>query len=77
MKAVLVVYIPDDLMMEDLEICGEVSSNRIDDGWVRELRREDLKPLPRPKEFTPLDSYEHDKDIYVCGWNDCLWEIER
>lgn len=77
MKAVLLIDIPDDLTMEDLEVYGEISSNRIDDGWVRELRKEDLKPMPKPKEFTPLDAYEHDKDIYVYGWNACLKEIEN
>ena len=79
MKAVLLIDIPDDLTMEDLDVCGEISSNRIDDGWFRELRKEDLKPMPEKKPVSYHDDLLGDveKNFNNIGWNDCIEEIEE
>lgn len=78
MKAILVIDIPDDIWAnkeEDLGMYAEVWSKRIDDGWCGEYHTDDLKPMPKRKEYQAIgNDYAVIKTVDY-GYNKCLDEI--
>ena len=86
MKAILVIDIDEDMFktIDQERIKSGYAfvdvPHHYDEAWedwvYHRVKLLSAQPMPRPKEFTPLNAYEHDKDIYVYGWNDCLREIE-
>ena len=80
METLIVINIPDDLSLEDIEIYGGISSKRIDDGYVYEFNIEDLKPLPQYRMETIIYYNDNSRKVsisreYAMGFNDCIKEI--
>lgn len=68
MKAILVIDLPDDMRIKDIQVMNVTLYNGL---YIREVTMNShLKPLPELKN----DRYGRDK--YAMGWNDCLKEME-
>lgn len=83
MKVMIMVDVPDDIGIEELEVSGEISTNRIDDGWLCDLSMCPLRPMPMKKAslntwfaFDKPVMYTYNPNDYDKGWNDCVDFLE-